>query len=258
MNYERLILEKTGDIAVLTINRPNVYNALDHETWAELHDAVRALETDISLRAVVITGAGGKSFASGGDLNELRDRTIIEQIYVQSGPILNEIHNMRKPVIAAIEGYALGGGCELAMACDIRVAGRQSKFGQTETGLGIIPGAGATQRLHRLVGMGMAKYLIFTGEIISAEEALRIGLIEKIVDPGQALNAAVELARKIAEKAPIAVSLAKVAINVGTNIDLNSGLYLERFSQAIAMATEDRVEGVSAFLEKRKPKFKGY
>lgn len=258
MNYKRLLLEKKNNIAVVTINRPETYNALDHETWDELRQIIRMLEPDTEVRAVVITGAGGKSFASGGDLHELRDRSPIEQVYTQGGPILNEIHNMRKPVIAAIEGYALGGGCELAIACDIRVAGRQSKFGQTETGLGIIPAAGATQRLHRLVGIGMAKYLIFTGEIIGAEEAQRIGLIEKVVDAGQALETAVEIAKKIAERAPMAVSLAKAAINVGTNIDLNSGLYLERFSQAIAMTTDDRKEGINAFLEKRKPEFKGY
>ena len=257
MNYERLTIETKDRIAILTINRPEVHNAMDHETWVELHNAVHELDENADIRVVIITGAGGKSFASGGDLNELLERSVVEQMFVQSNAILNEIYNMRKPVIAAIEGYALGGGCELAMACDIRIAGKQSKFGQTETGLGIIPAAGATQRLQRMVGIGMAKYLIFTGEIIGAEEALRIGLIEKVVDAGQALAVAMDIAKKIAEKAPIAVSLAKTAINVGTNVDLNSGLYFERFSQALAMATSDRKEGISAFLEKKKPDFKG-
>ena len=257
MNYERLTIETKDRIAILTINRPEVHNAMDHETWVELQNAVHELDENADIRVVIITGAGGKSFASGGDLNELLERSVVEQMFVQSNAILNEIYNMRKPVIAAIEGYALGGGCELAMACDIRIAGKQSKFGQTETGLGIIPAAGATQRLQRMVGIGMAKYLIFTGEIIGAEEALRIGLIEKVVDAGQALTVAMEIARKIAEKAPIAVSLAKTAINVGANVDLNSGLYFERFSQALAMATSDRKEGISAFLGKNKPDFKG-
>ena len=257
MNYERLTIETKDRIAILTINRPEVHNAMNHETWVELQNAVHELDENADIRVVVITGAGGKSFASGGDLNELLERSVVEQMFVQSNAILNEIYNMRKPVIAAIEGYALGGGCELAMACDIRIAGKQSKFGQTETGLGIIPAAGATQRLQRMVGIGMAKYLIFTGEIIGAEEALRIGLIEKVVDAGQALAVAMDIAKKIAEKAPIAVSLAKTAINVGANVDLNSGLYFERFSQALAMATSDRKEGISAFLEKKKPDFKG-
>jgi enoyl-CoA hydratase len=257
MDYTRLLIEQKGAVAILTLNRPEVHNAMDTETWVELRHAIRSINADNGINVLVITGAGGKAFAAGGDLHELLNRSVVEQAYIQSGAIFNEIYNMNNPVIAAIEGYALGGGCELALSCDIRIAGRQSKFGQTETGLGIIPGAGATQRLQRMLGIGMAKYLIFTGDIISAEEAERIGLIEKIAEPGKALEEALKLADKIAKKAPIALAMAKTAINFGANTDLGSGLYFEKFAQAIALSSNDRTEGISAFLEKRQPEFKG-
>ena len=171
--------------------------------------------------------------------------------------ILYEITMHKKPVIAAVDGYALGGGCELAMACDIRIATKKSKFGQPEVNLGIIPGGGGTQRLQRLVGIGKAKELIFTGDIISAEEAERIGLIEKVVEDGAVLEAAIEMAKKIKAKGPVAVTLAKQAINVGANTDLYSGLCFERYSQAIAFSTADKAEGTLAFIEKRPAQFKG-
>ena len=206
---------------------------------------------------IILTGAGGKAFASGADIKALNARTVSEQMNSEVNDILYEITMHKKPVIAAVDGYALGGGCELAMACDIRIATKKSKFGQPEVNLGIIPGGGGTQRLQRLVGIGKAKELIFTGDIISAEEAERIGLIEKVVEDGTVLEAAIEMAKKIKAKGPVAITLAKQAINVGANTDLYSGLCFERYSQAIAFSTADKAEGTLAFIEKRPAQFKG-
>lgn len=258
MEFKNLLLEKDGHIAFITLNRPEVRNALDPQTWAEIRAAIKECRFDREVRVVIITGAGGKAFASGADIRSLRERETLEVLKSEAQESLNDVENLEKPVIAAIDGFALGGGCELSMACDIRIATARSKLGQPEVNLGIIPGAGGTQRLQRVVGIGKAKELIFTGDIISAQEAKEIGLVNKVVEqPEDLLPAAREMAQKIIAKGPMAVSLAKTAINVGANTDINSGLLFEKFAQTIAFATEDRLEGTSAFLEKRKADFKG-
>ena len=257
MAYQNIQLEINDGIAVLTLNRPEVRNALDYVTWDEIRAGMRELRFNDDAHVIILTGAGGKAFASGADIKALNARTVSEQMNSEVNDILYEITMHKKPVIAAVDGYALGGGCELAMACDIRIATKKSKFGQPEVNLGIIPGGGGTQRLQRLVGIGKAKELIFTGDIISAEEAERIGLIEKVVEDGAVLEAAIEMAKKIKAKGPVAVTLAKQAINVGANTDLYSGLCFERYSQAIAFSTADKAEGTLAFIEKRPAQFKG-
>ena len=220
MAYQNIKIEINDGIAVLTLNRPEVRNALDYVTWDEIRAGMRELRFNDDAHVIILTGAGGKAFASGADIKALNARTVSEQMNSEVNDILYEITMHKKPVIAAVDGYALGGGCELAMACDIRIATKKSKFGQPEVNLGIIPGGGGTQRLQRLVGIGKAKELIFTGDIISAEEAERIGLIEKVVEDGTVLEAAIEMAKKIKAKGPVAITLAKQAINVGANTDL--------------------------------------
>ena len=257
MAYQNIKIEINDGIAVLTLNRPEVRNALDYVTWDEIRAGMRELRFNDDAHVIILTGAGGKAFASGADIKALNARTVSEQMNSEVNDILYEITMHKKPVIAAVDGYALGGGCELAMACDIRIATKKSKFGQPEVNLGIIPGGGGTQRLQRLVGIGKAKELIFTGDIISAEEAERIGLIEKVVEDGTVLEAAIEMAKKIKAKGPVSITLAKQAINVGANTDLYSGLCFERYSQAIAFSTADKAEGTLAFIEKRPAQFKG-
>lgn len=259
MEYKNILMAVEDGIGLMTINRPEVRNAVDLATWDEIRTGMEAFKSDGAVKVVILTGAGGKAFASGADIRVLQARTAMETLHSTLMDTLGVIASLPKPVIAAVDGYALGGGCELAMACDIRVATRKSRFGQPEVGLGIIPAGGGTQRLQRLVGIGKAKELIFTGDIISAEEAERIGLVQKVVEDseGAAVAAAREMAQKIKAKGPVAITLAKLAIDVGANTDLQSGLYLERLGQAYAFATEDRNEGTTAFLEKRAPRFKG-
>ena len=258
MAYKNILFEKEDHIGMITINRPEVRNALDPQTIGEIRDAIRTCRFDDDVRVVILTGAGGKAFASGADIRTLKARKTLEVLKSESQETLNEIENLDKPVIVAIDGYALGGGCELSMACDIRIATSRSKLGQPEVNLGLIPGMGGTQRLQRLVGLGKAKELIFTGDIISADEAKSIGLVNQVVsEPEELLSVAKEMARKIISKAPIAIALSKTALNVGSNVDLHSGLLFEKHAQTIAFSTEDRIEGTSAFLEKRKPDFKG-
>ncbi len=258
MEYQNLLLEKDGHIAIITLNRPEVRNAMDPRTWMEIRGAARECRFDKEVRVVIITGAGGKAFASGADIRSLRERETLEVLKSEAQESLNDVENLDKPVIIAIDGFALGAGCELALAGDIRIATGRSKLGQPEVNLGIIPGAGGTQRLQRVVGVGKAKELIFTGDIISAQEAKEIGLLNKVVEqPEELLPAAKEMAQKIIANGPMAVSLAKTAINVGANTDINSGLLFEKFAQVIAFSTNDRIEGTTAFLEKRKPDFQG-
>jgi len=258
MSYQNVVLDKNNYVATLTINRPEVRNALDPQTWAEIRSAIRECRFDRDVRVIIITGAGGKAFASGADIRSLQERETLEVLKSEAQESLNDIENLEKPVIAAIDGFALGGGCELALSCDIRVATSRSKLGQPEVNLGIIPGAGGTQRLQRIVGIGKAKELIFTGDIINAQEAKEIGLVNKVVEqPEELLAAAQEIAKKIIAKGPVAISLAKMSINVGANTDINSGLLFEKFAQTIAFGTDDRIEGTTAFLEKRKADFKG-
>lgn len=258
MDFKNLLVERKNGICLITLNRPEARNALDSQTWSEIRAFFQENRFDKELRVVIITGAGGKAFASGADINLLKSRTVLGTLESEIQEVLNLVENFDKPVIAAINGFALGGGCELSIACDIRIATQKSKFGQPEVGLGLIPGGGGTQRLQRIVGIAKAKELIFTGEIITAQEALQIGLINKIVESEEELMAVtMQMAAKIAEKGPMAVSLAKLAINTGHHLDLPSGLMLEKIAQCVAFSTEDRIEGTSAFLEKRKAKFKG-
>lgn len=258
MEYKNILLVREENIGMITINRPEVRNALDPQTIAEIRDAIRTCRFDKEVRVVILTGAGGKAFAAGADIRTLKARETLEVLKSESQETLNDIENLDKPVIAAIDGYALGGGCEIALACDIRIATNRSKLGQPEVNLGLIPGMGGTQRLQRLVGIGKAKELIFTGEIISADEAKSIGLVNRVVsEPEELLSVAREMAQKIISKAPIAIALSKAALNVGSNVDIHSGLQFERHAQTIAFSTDDRMEGTSAFLEKRKPDFKG-
>ena len=259
MEFKNILYENRDGILYLTLNRPEVRNALSPEMWQDIRDAVAQARRDDSIRVLIISGAGDKALASGADIQELHDRYYMDQMIGTATTALRELEELYKPVICAINGYALGGGCELAEACDLRVATRRSKFGQPEINLGIIPGAGGTQRLVRLVGLGKAKELIYTGRIISAEEAQSIGLVNIVTeDSREALMAEAEkLAHEITSKGPRALMLAKIAIQYGAESDLNTGLMLERLAQTIAFSTEDRKEGTAAFLEKRPAHFTG-
>jgi enoyl-CoA hydratase len=244
-------------IATLTIDRPSVKNALDRDTVAECHRALEMLEQNPDAGVLIITGAGESSFVSGADINDLRGRTGGDGLAAISSSLCARIERFSRPTIAAINGYALGGGCELALACDIRVAADSAKFGQPELGLGIIPAAGGTQRLPRVVGQGWARHLIFTGDIIDAKQALQIGLVTAIMPASQLQVRARELAKRILKHGPLATRLAKLALNASARVDLDSGLLIETLAQAICYQSDDKQEGTSAFLEKRKPKFSG-
>jgi enoyl-CoA hydratase len=260
MAYQNILVTREDNIGIVTFNRPKVLNALNHTTMEELSAAVDELAADSGVRCIILTGAGEKAFVAGADINELRalaSAGAAAEFAAWGQSILFKIENLSKPVIAAINGYALGGGCELSMACDIRIAADSAKLGQPEIDLGILPGYGGTQRLPRLVGKGRAKWLILSGERISAQEALRIGLVDFVVPAAELLNAAKDLARKIASKAPLAVAWAKRSINVGTETDLVTACAYEASQFGLVCSTEDRVEGTSAFLEKRPAQFKG-
>lgn len=255
--YENIKYEVKGNLGYLTINRPKALNALNTEVLSELADALKEIEADDAVKAVIVTGEG-KAFVAGADIAQMSKLNAVEgRAMMQAGhKVMNTIDQMPKPFIAAVNGFALGGGCELAMACDIRIASSKSKFGQPEVGLGIIPGFCGTQRLSRLVGKGMAKYLIYSAEMINAEEAFRIGLVEKVVEPDALMEAAEKLANTIASKAPIAVAQAKIAINNGFDMDLKSASQLEVEATTVCFGSEDQKEGMAAFLEKRAPEWK--
>ncbi|MDY5422926.1 enoyl-CoA hydratase-related protein [Hornefia butyriciproducens] len=255
--YENIKYEVKGNLGYLTINRPKALNALNTEVLSELADALKEIEADDAVKAVIVTGEG-KAFVAGADIAQMSKLNAVEgRAMMQAGhKVMNTIDQMPKPFIAAVNGFALGGGCELAMACDIRIASSKAKFGQPEVGLGIIPGFCGTQRLSRLVGKGMAKYLIYSAEMINAEEAFRIGLVEKVVEPDALMEAAEKLANTIASKAPIAVAQAKIAINNGFDMDLKSASQLEVEATTVCFGSEDQKEGMAAFLEKRAPEWK--
>ena len=247
----------SDSIATLTIDRPSVRNALNRETVEECLAALGELAENDEAGVVIVTGAGESSFVSGSDINEIRDRTRDDGLAGIASSLCSAVEHFPRPTIAAVNGYALGGGCELALACDIRIASDNAKFGQPEAGLGIIPGAGATQRLPRTVGLGWAKHLVLTGEVIDAKQALDIGLVSAVVPASQLQIRARELAKKILRQGPLAARLAKLALNASARVDLDSGLLIETLAQAICYDSEDKIEGTTAFLEKRKPKFSG-
>ncbi|MDR1874098.1 MAG: enoyl-CoA hydratase/isomerase family protein [Synergistaceae bacterium] len=252
-----ILLKKQEEIGFIYINRPEVRNVLNQEIWREVRDAFVAHDEDPEVRVIIITGTGDKAFVSGSDLNYLKARTKLQTLDRETPLILNQIEAIRKPTIAAVNGYALGGGCELAMACDIRIASERAKLGQTEINVGIIPGAGGTQRLTRLVGVGKSLELVLTGGIVDAEEALRIGLVNRVVPHESLMDEAIAMAAQIRAKSPIIARLAKAAIKSGIATDMNTALLLESLYQTIAFSTADHDEGIDAFLEKRPPRFTG-
>jgi enoyl-CoA hydratase len=260
MPYEHLLIDREDNIAVLTINRPDKRNALNDDIVAEIGAAMDELAGDDDVRAIVITGAGEKAFVSGADIRMLQDLKTSAQAVANSrrGQAMTlKVERMAKPVIAAINGYALGGGLELAMACDIRIAADTARVGQTEINLGVSPGYGGTQRLSRIVGKGMAKLMILSGDMIDAQEALRIGLVQRVVPLSELKDEAKALAKKLATKPPLTLAACKEAIDLGLEVDLERGLSIESLEFGALCATEDYQEGTSAFLEKRKPVFKG-
>jgi enoyl-CoA hydratase len=259
MAYENILFEKKEGIAWITFNRPKVLNALNRKTVEELRDAVLETRDDSSVRVLILTGAGEKSFVAGADIGELAQRTPVDgkdfSLFGQS--VFHLLETLGKPSICAINGFALGGGCELALSCTIRLASKTARLGQPEVKLGIIPGYGGSQRLARLCGKGVAHELCLSGEMITAEEALRIGLVNHIYEPAELLPAAEALAKKIIANAPLAVKYTMEAIERGVEMPQEEGLFLEATLFGLACATEDMREGTKAFLEKRKGDFKG-
>ena len=259
LTLENLLYEKKGAIAYVTLNRPKVLNALNQRTWENLRTAFEDARDDAQVRGVILTGAGDKAFIAGADISELSHVTAIEaeksSTYGQE--VLNLIENLGKPVIAAINGFALGGGCETAMACTIRVATEHAKFGQPEVTLGLIPGGGGTQRLPRLIGKGRALQIILSGEMISAQEAFRIGLVNEVVPAAELTTRAEAILKRIFSNAPVAVKYSLEAVNKGMETSQAEGLSLEASLFGLCAGTEDKKEGTSAFLEKRKPQFQG-
>ena len=258
MTFETLLVERAAGVATITINRPEKRNALSATVRRELIAAFDALEQEEDVRVVVLTGAGDKAFVAGADIGEFAERTPIQQRAAMEGRrVFEVVAAFPRPVIAAINGFALGGGCELALACDLRLAARSARLGQPEVNLAILPGGGGTQRLPRLVGHGTAMRLILTGELIGSEEAHRIGLVDEVVDDDALAARARELATSIARHSPVALKLIKQAVRAAAEMPLQAGLALERELFITAFSSEDRVEGVRAFLEKRSPEFRG-
>ncbi|SHF04103.1 short-chain-enoyl-CoA hydratase [Clostridium fallax] len=257
MELKNVILEKEGKIAILTINRPKALNALNSETLKDLDMAISEIEKDNDIYAVILTGAGEKAFVAGADIVEMKDYNQEQgkEYGLLGNKVFRRIEKLDKPVIAAISGFALGGGCELSMSCDIRIASEKAKFAQPEAGLGITPGFGGTQRLARIVGIGKAKELIYTCDMIKADEALRIGLVNKVVPLENLMDEAKAMANKIASNAPIAVKLCKDAINRGMQVDIDSAIEIEADDFGKCFATEDQKEGMTAFVEKRAKNF---
>jgi enoyl-CoA hydratase len=257
MAYTNIKVDVSESIATLTIDRPAVKNALNRETVDECLAALADLAKQPDVGVLVLTGSGESSFVSGSDINDIRNRTRDDGLAGIASSVCSAVERFPRPTIAAINGYALGGGCEIALACDIRIASETAKFGQPELNLGIIPAAGGTQRLPKVVGLGWAKHLVLTGEIIDAKKALTIGLVTVLTPAGQLQVRARELAKKIIRHGPLAARLAKLALNASARVDLDSGLLIETLAQAICYDSEDKREGTTAFLEKRKPKFTG-
>ncbi len=259
MGYENLLVEISERIATVTINRPKSLNALNPATMRELSAALEEVSHRDDAGVILLTGAGDKAFVAGADISAMRDFTPVQALeFALFGQgVLERIEQSPKPVIGVINGYALGGGCELAMACDILVASDTARFGQPEVNLGILPGYGGTQRLPRLVGRNLAKELVLTGEMIPAQRAYEIGLVNRVVPQADLMNAAREIAGKILSKGPLAVGAAKRVMNRGLDLDLPNACALEANAFAVCFSTEDRSEGMTAFLEKRKAEFRG-
>ena len=259
MAYENLLYEKRDGIGYITFNRPKVLNALNRKTMEELGDILAAARHDDSVRVLILTGSGEKAFVAGADIGELALRTPVDgkEFSLVGQAVIHRLETLGKPSIAAINGFALGGGCELALACSIRLASKTARMGQPEVKLGIIPGYGGSQRLARLCGKGVAHELCLAGEMISAEEAQRIGLVNHVYEPAELLPAAEALAKKIIANAPLAVKYAMEAIEHGIEMPQEEGLFLEATLFGLCCATEDMREGTKAFLEKRPAQFKG-
>lgn len=260
MNYQYILYEKSEGLATITINRPEMRNALTQALMEEMGDAIDQAEADEEVRVLILTGAGDRSFVSGADIGEVGARSTLTELGPNSRIRRNvflRLEHLFKPSIAAVNGYALGGGCELALACTLRIAADSARFGQPEINLGIIPGLGGTQRLTRLVGKGRAMELILTGEPIEAQEAFRIGLVNKVVPAAQLMEEARALAKKLAAKPPLALRAAKDAVDYGADMSLAAALEFENRLFAILSGSADKAEGVAAFLEKRKPEWHG-
>jgi enoyl-CoA hydratase/carnithine racemase len=259
LKLENVVYDKKGPIAYVTLNRPKVMNALNKATINELRAAFEDARNDLAIHGVILTGAGEKAFAAGADIAEIANNTAVEaEEATRRGQALTDlIENLGKPVIAAVNGFALGGGCELAMACTIRIAAESAKFGQPEVKLGVMPGYGGTQRMPRLVGKGRALKIILTGDIIDAAEAYRIGLVDEVVQSAQLIERSETVLNKIIANAPLSVKYALEAVNKGTETSVAEGLLIEASLFAVCASTDDKREGTSAFLEKRAPQFQG-
>jgi enoyl-CoA hydratase/carnithine racemase len=259
LTLDNVLYEKRDGIAYVTINRPKVLNALNTPTWKDMRTAFEDARDDASVRGVILTGAGNKAFVAGADISELAHVAAFEAEHSSrfGQEVLDVIENLGKPVVAAVNGFALGGGCETAMACTIRIAVDSAKFGQPEVTLGLVPGGGGTQRLPRLVGKGRALQLILSGETISAQEAYRIGLVNEVVPVAELIPRAEAILKRIAANAPIAVKLALEATNKGLETSQSEGSLLEAAYFGLCAATEDKKEGTTAFLERRAPQFHG-
>ena len=254
MDYRNLLVSVDGGIASVVLNRPDVRNAIDKAMIDDLHAALDDLAARDDVNALILSGAGGKAFAAGADIAQLRERKSREALLAINARLFQKLEDFPMPTIAAITGWCLGGGCELAMSCDLRIAGRSSKLGQPEVALGIIPAAGGTQRLPRLVGLGRAKEIIFTGRMVDADEAGRIGLVNHVVDDDLVMERTQEMARQIAAQGRMALRLAKVAMNASSRTGQDTGFLLEQISQAVLFDSADKHERMTAFLEKRTKK----
>ncbi|MCJ7605344.1 MAG: enoyl-CoA hydratase-related protein [Dehalococcoidales bacterium] len=258
MTYKTLLYEKADGIATVTLNRPEALNALNSTVYTELYDMFEAIENDEEVRVVILTGSGDKAFAAGSDVVEMQNMNTLEiqKFVAKIRKASDRIYTLSKPTIAAINGYCLGGGCELSMCCDLRIASEKARFGQPEINLGLIPGASGTQRLPRLIGAARAKEMIFLGDMIKADVALEFGLVNKVVPVESLRDEAMAWAKKLASKSLPVLTMAKKAIDTGADTDIASGLNMEARCVALCFATEDRREGMAAFLEKREAVFK--
>jgi enoyl-CoA hydratase len=255
---ETILLEREGRVAILTVNRPDKLNALNEQVRTDMLAALAAVEQDEGVGVVVVTGAGEKSFIAGADIGEFAGRTPFDQRHAMRSPrVFDVMAAFPKPVIAMINGFCLGGGCELAMSCDLRIASEKARFGQPEINLGLIPGGGGTQRLSRLVGSGHAMRLILTGDMIAAAEAREIGLVEMVVPHDELRARTLELAAKIASKSPLTVRIAKEAVRAGERLSIEDGIVYERDLFCLCFSSADKEEGVKAFLEKRPAQWQG-